>query len=375
MRMSKLVIVIGFMILVLACNFPTRQPTAAPICTAVACKNEEIMICPDKCPNGCGYICVTPTGPASNNGSPPNPTPTDTPYPMCTPPACKPGEQYYCEGECLGGCGTTCATPTSTVTPETSETEQGPKPTSTTKPEVISPPVIISFTADKTSITQGDNLEVSWVASGGTSANIQWLGNNGTMEGVANILPDGSTLTINPVGLPVLNVTNNAGTTSKHLELTVNCALAWLENMQNAVGGGCPKAVEAGWAAQQPFENGFMIWLQPSKTIIVFFNDYGGRSYRTYNDTFMDGELETDPNINPPGGLVQPKRGFGKVWRENDEVRQHLGWATADETGFETWRQSYQGMGMHNITVWVKDIDLRILQLDPNASAWKIYTP
>jgi len=28
--------------------------------------------------------------------------------PVCTPPACQPGEQYFCEGECPGGCGTTC---------------------------------------------------------------------------------------------------------------------------------------------------------------------------------------------------------------------------------------------------------------------------
>jgi hypothetical protein len=40
------------------------------------------------------------------------PTPTDTPSVMCTPPACKAGEVYYCAGSCPGGCGTQCATPT-----------------------------------------------------------------------------------------------------------------------------------------------------------------------------------------------------------------------------------------------------------------------
>jgi hypothetical protein len=30
--------------------------------------------------------------------------------PVCTPPACKPGEEYYCPGECPGGCGTICVT-------------------------------------------------------------------------------------------------------------------------------------------------------------------------------------------------------------------------------------------------------------------------
>ena len=35
----------------------------------------------------------------------------------------------------------------------------------------------------------------------------------------------------------------------------------------------------------------------------------------------------------PPAGLVEPVRGFGKVWRENPAVRQALGWATAPENG------------------------------------------
>ncbi len=37
---------------------------------------------------------------------------TPTPFPKCTPPACKEGEVYHCPDECPGGCGTTCATPT-----------------------------------------------------------------------------------------------------------------------------------------------------------------------------------------------------------------------------------------------------------------------
>ncbi|MCJ7551413.1 MAG: hypothetical protein MUQ30_17215 [Anaerolineae bacterium] len=34
------------------------------------------------------------------------------PQPMCTPPACGEDEVYHCPGECPGGCGTICATPT-----------------------------------------------------------------------------------------------------------------------------------------------------------------------------------------------------------------------------------------------------------------------
>ncbi len=45
-----------------------------------------------------------------------NPTsPALTPRPVCTPPPCRPDEEYYCPSECPGGCGTICATPTPTA--------------------------------------------------------------------------------------------------------------------------------------------------------------------------------------------------------------------------------------------------------------------
>ncbi len=34
------------------------------------------------------------------------------PRPVCTPPACGEEEVYHCPGECPGGCGTICVTPT-----------------------------------------------------------------------------------------------------------------------------------------------------------------------------------------------------------------------------------------------------------------------
>jgi hypothetical protein len=42
----------------------------------------------------------------------PTVTPTPLPGPMCTPPACSPGEVIVCPGVCTGGCGVVCATAT-----------------------------------------------------------------------------------------------------------------------------------------------------------------------------------------------------------------------------------------------------------------------
>lgn len=46
---------------------------------------------------------------------PPTATATRTPAPVCTPPACRPSEVFFCPEQCPGGCGTQCATPTPTI--------------------------------------------------------------------------------------------------------------------------------------------------------------------------------------------------------------------------------------------------------------------
>jgi len=356
------------MLALLACNLPRATPSAAPtpyvMCTPPACASDEVYYCPGECPGGCGTTCVTPTAPPPTPTftleptSTPEPTspPTDTPIVMCTPPACASGEVYYCPDECPGGCGTICVTPT-------------PEP-------VAGAPVIQSFTADRASIVEGETVNVTWQATGGTEAYIMWMGGAGLMDGLGNLDPDGGTAAIAPKRGPVvLQVRNNVGTTEAQLALTIACANAWVSELAPAMEGKCPHPAEIGWAAQQPFEHGFMLWLQPSNAIYVFFDNYGGHSYRVYTDNFKEGDPESDPNLTPPAGLLQPVRGFGLVWRTYPEVRDNLGWATAPESGFETWRQSYQGFGMHNLTIWLKDINQRVYKLNPMGSVWEIYTP
>ncbi len=259
--------------------------------------------------------------------------PTATPYVMCTPPACKSDEVYYCPGECLGGCGTTCVTPTAEPPTPTHTSEPTFTPTPTLTPEPTSSPT---------------NTPFVMCTPPACAANEVYY------------CPDAC-----PGGCGATCVTPTPGP----------CVNTWVPELATAMQGMCPHPAEIGWAAQQPFERGFMLWLQPSKSIYVFFDNYGGQSYRVYNDTFKEGDPESDPSLVPPAGLLQPVRGFGLVWRSYPEVRDNLGWATAVESGFDTWRQSYQGVGMHNLTIWVKDINQKIYELDPMGSKWEIYTP
>jgi hypothetical protein len=91
-------------------------------------------------------------------------------------------------------------------------------------------------------------------------------------------------------------------------------------------------------AVHQPFERGFMIYVPDRKAVWVFVQPETAISsaftaglWLAYADTFSEGEPETDPALVAPEGLIQPKRGFGKVWRENGPVRAALGWATEIE--------------------------------------------
>jgi glucose/arabinose dehydrogenase len=77
-------------------------------------------------------------GPLRSEGSTPPPqiastatlvdSGTATSMPLCTPPACQPGESYYCPGECPGGCGTVCM-------PDTPTPSSGSEPGATTEPQ------------------------------------------------------------------------------------------------------------------------------------------------------------------------------------------------------------------------------------------------
>jgi hypothetical protein len=90
------------------------------------------------------------------------------------------------------------------------------------------------------------------------------------------------------------------------------------------------------YVAEQTFENGRMFWLEPIDQIWVMVqnaNDKRSGMWMVFNDAFAEGDQEFDPSIDPPEGFLQPERGFGQLWRDNDEVRNGLGWATQGEIG------------------------------------------
>jgi hypothetical protein len=91
-----------------------------------------------------------------------------------------------------------------------------------------------------------------------------------------------------------------------------------------------------------------MLWLSQAApdsaaiagpTILVMTGD--GR-WEARPDAWTETQPVSDPTLAPPAGLVQPVRGFGKVWREEPGVRERLGWGLANEQGTEAFVQSFE---------------------------------
>jgi len=67
-----------------------------------------------------------------------------------------------------------------------------------------------------------------------------------------------------------------------------------------------------------------------------------GGTWAVYDDLWRDGDMQWDAAIVPPGGFMQPVRGFGLVWRQQPGVRDDLGWATSSEATFDAAFQPFQ---------------------------------
>ncbi|MCC7207969.1 MAG: hypothetical protein IT323_11730 [Anaerolineae bacterium] len=95
------------------------------------------------------------------------------------------------------------------------------------------------------------------------------------------------------------------------------------------------------YIAQQDFERGYMFWISTQKVIWVLLtspDNPDAGEWRIYQDAYEDGvDPEIDATLTPPGdALYQPRRGFGKLWRETPGLREALGWATTPELALNT---------------------------------------
>lgn len=131
---------------------------------------------------------------------------------------------------------------------------------------------------------------------------------------------------------------------------------------------GQPPVTASVSSAAQVYERGAMFWLQGSPDAIYAL--FAGGRFQRYDDTYNP---NTDPFSGgeaPPPGLVEPVRGFGKVWRTFPEVRNGLGWALNAEAGGTATVQRFERGHMLYLP---QRADILILVDDPGglAGSWR----
>lgn len=91
-------------------------------------------------------------------------------------------------------------------------------------------------------------------------------------------------------------------------------------------------------AAYQPFQTGFMVWMDNHLGFWVF-QDSGFR-YQMPEDQVA--ALPENPvTEEPPPGLYKPVSGFGRLWGNNEVARNALGWGTAPEQPYTTTFETF----------------------------------
>ena len=130
----------------------------------------------------------------------------------------------------------------------------------------------------------------------------------------------------------------------------------------------CPLALEVPTAiTEQQFQHGWMFRRDDTDQIYVLVD--AGR-WSVYPDTWRPGEPETDPTIQVPPGVYQPRQGLGKVWRALSHPPVYDGgglfWATAPDRAFRGSAQNFE----HGTMIWS---DRRMIYVLYNDGTWESY--
>lgn len=289
------------------------------------------------------------------------PTPSDTPEPPPTEAVVSPPTKVP-------------TLPSSTEAPPPTEP---PPPTET----VAAGLAILSFNVTIEDIPTGKRLTFAWQTTGATGVTI-WSGTKQRFPDAWEGPPNGSLvkdLTFTYYRNPSMTLTARDGaghTVSKSVNVAWACEHDYFFTTDIAR---CPAGeASASWAAEQPFEHGRMIWLEDvgvlARVILVLYDD---GQFAMFDDTWTEGDPESDPAFVPPAGLLQPIRGFGKLWRENAGVRDKLGWATAGEQGFDTVFQTQIAESI-GATAFLRALDGKIIRVsgwDVGTGTWQYETP
>ena len=164
-----------------------------------------------------------------------------------------------------------------------------------------------------------------------------------------------------------LYVQDEAGNgTSANLTVKLRCPVPWFFSPAPDV---CASDPILSNSAEQHFEHGTMIWIEERDTIFVLYDDSSGNNWEQFIDQWEEGKPDHDQALTPPDELYQPVRGFGLVWREQPGVRDRLGWAVDQETGFSTTMQ-WTTLFKYN-SIYLRALDGNVWYLGPWGDNWE----
>lgn len=269
------------------------------------------------------------------------------------------------------------ATATATLTPTWTGSPPPSTPgESTPPPTSVSFQYIQSFAADPMEIDPGQPVTLSWETTG-DSVTLWRLAATGQLSEWWDVEQSGSQvmetseLDRNAVQY-MLFVTGGDVQEQTMVSVKVRCTAEWFFSPEPDV---CPaEAAATTDAAYQPFERGHMFWVGVRDRIYALVQQEASRMYAAYTDPWEPGLPESDPNLSPPAGMVQPVRGFGMVWRgEVDSavnLREALGWGTQPEAGYSARFQC--DSAVKYVTCYLSGPGGEVWVLEPERSGWHI---
>ncbi len=237
-------------------------------------------------------------------------------------------------------------------------------------------PSITAFYADVQIADPGQTILLTWTSQRAVGGTLYRLLPTGQFGNYWTVEPNGSMFYTIPATWRnfehfMLYVNDAQGLTAQaYLSIPLTCPDTWFFAPAPHECPAGPPLYSAG--AQQPFEHGTMLWVGAEDRIYVLYADGGVGAWNAFTDEWDEGEPPDDPTLVPPPGLYQPVRGFGLVWREQQNVRERLGWATAPEQGYGTAVQRTARWKYNNI--YIRALDGGTWRLGPEGGTWE-YLP
>ncbi len=184
---------------------------------------------------------------------------------------------------------------------------------------------------------QAGTVTYRWVRSDRSSAPLNYL--TFTSSG-GKTVTDSWTLSFATSGWERLQIlapeslaSNQAAFALQPLNLAASLRDALAKNSKVSASLGCPQgSAQAIDTVQQVYQNGLMLWRKDTLQIYALLTN---GAWSVYADTWVPPQREGG-YFTPPAGLIEPQRGFGKVWRERlGGPTSQIGWATSPEVAVQ----------------------------------------